>query len=85
MNDAVALGVLDRAWQYGIAVPESIAVVGFDDVLGAANATPALSTVRVFKEQLGELALRYLYDIIENASTTHDFGGVSTVPCRDHE
>lgn len=64
VNDALALGVLDLASRQDIAVPDTLAVVGFDDVDGAKNATPALSTVRVFKEQLGELALRYLTELI---------------------
>ncbi len=64
-NDALALGVLDAALVRGIRVPEELAVVGFDDVEGAAHATPALTTVRVFKEQLGEVALRYLSQLIE--------------------
>jgi LacI family transcriptional regulator len=64
-NDALALGVLDAARIRGIEVPGDLAVVGFDDVEGAAHATPALTTVRVFKEQLGEVALRYLSQLIE--------------------
>jgi LacI family transcriptional regulator len=64
-NDALALGVLDAARVWGVEVPGDLAVVGFDDVEGAAHATPALTTVRVFKEQLGEVALRYLSQLIE--------------------
>lgn len=64
-NDALALGILDAARVRGVRVPDDLAVVGFDDVEGAAHATPALTTVRVFKEQLGEVALRYLSQLIE--------------------
>lgn len=59
-NDALALGVLDAARAHGVAVPSELAVVGFDDVEGAATSSPPLTTLRVFKEQLGELALRTL-------------------------
>lgn len=65
VNDAVALGVLEYARRRGIRVPEDLAIAGFDDVPEAASALPALTTVRVFKEQLGELALRTLGDLIE--------------------
>jgi LacI family transcriptional regulator len=65
VNDALALGVLDRAAQQGLQVPGSLAVVGFDDVPGAVGASPPLTTVAVFKEQMGELALRYLGDLID--------------------
>lgn len=71
-NDALALGVLDAARQEGVAVPDALAVVGFDDVPGAASASPALTTVRVFKEQLGELALRYLCDLLEETPANRD-------------
>lgn len=64
-NDALALGVLDAARSRGLEVPEDLAVVGFDDVEGAAHAQPALTTVRVLKEQLGEVALRYLSQLLE--------------------
>lgn len=69
-NDAVALGVLERMRQRGVDVPSRLAVVGFDDVAGAATAVPPLSTVRVFNEQMGELALRSLMDLIETSPRT---------------
>ncbi len=64
-NDAMALGVIEKARQRGFRVPEDLAVAGFDDVPAAANMHPTLTTVRVFKEQLGELALRTLVDLID--------------------
>lgn len=63
-NDALALGVLDAARDAGVPVPEALSVVGFDDVEGAAESSPPLTTLRVFKEQLGELALRHLVDLV---------------------
>jgi LacI family transcriptional regulator len=65
-NDALALTVLSEARESGIRVKEDLAVVGFDDVDGASRSMPGLTTVRVFKEQLGELAVRYLSELIEN-------------------
>jgi LacI family transcriptional regulator len=59
-NDALALGVMDTARERGVQIPADLAVVGFDDVEGAGQAVPPLTTVRVFKEQLGEVALRLL-------------------------
>jgi LacI family transcriptional regulator len=65
-NDALALGVLDKATRQGLRVPQDLAVVGFDDVPGGEHAFPKLTTVRVLKEQLGELALRYLSELLED-------------------
>ncbi len=63
-NDALALGLMETARQRNIAIPDKLAVVGFDDVAGAAEAVPPLTTVRVFKEHLGETALLNLSSII---------------------
>lgn len=65
VNDATALSVNDQAAALGLRVPEDLAVVGFDDVPRAKHSRPSLTTVRVQTEQLGELALRYLVDLIE--------------------
>lgn len=64
-NDAMAIGFMKYAEQHKIKVPEDIAVVGFDDVEGAKFSSPPLTTIRVFKEQFGELALRYLAEILD--------------------
>lgn len=63
-NDALALGVLDAARAASVAVPGALAVAGFDDVEGAVEAVPPLTTVRVFKEQIGEIALRTLAEAL---------------------
>lgn len=68
VNDALALGVQEEARRHRKEIPGDLAVVGFDDVPGAANAMPPLTTVRVFKEQLGELALRHLNDLIGDSA-----------------
>lgn len=70
VNDAMALGVIEKTRQLGVRVPDDLAVAGFDDVPAAANVLPTLTTVRVFKEQLGELALRTLVDLIEGDEDT---------------
>lgn len=62
-NDAMALGVLHAAARSGIAVPEALAVVGFDDTPLARRALPALSSVHVPWERIGrEAARRVLSD-----------------------
>lgn len=68
LNDALALGIQEEARRRGRSVPDDLAIVGFDDVPSAANAVPPLTTVRVFKEQLGELALRHLNEIIGDSA-----------------
>jgi LacI family transcriptional regulator len=45
-NDEMAAGVLAVAHQTGLAVPEDISVVGFDDAPLASQVWPALTTIR---------------------------------------
>jgi LacI family transcriptional regulator len=68
-NDALALGVLDRVREAGLVIPADLAIAGFDDVEGGASARPSLTTVRVYKEQLGEVTLRTLHDLVEHPGT----------------
>ena len=46
-NDLTAIGVLHRAYDTGLHVPEELSVVGFDDILLAEYTQPALTTVAV--------------------------------------
>jgi len=45
-NDAMALGALDELQKRGIAVPEQVALVGFDDAPAASVSNPPLTTIR---------------------------------------
>ncbi|MBT8400332.1 MAG: LacI family transcriptional regulator [Rhodothermia bacterium] len=72
VNDATALGVLDTAKKHDVSVPRSLSIIGFDDVTGAQTSIPSLTTVRVYKEQLGELALRYLAELMGGAEQHSD-------------
>jgi len=60
-NDQIAIGALGEAGRRGIAVPDEIAIAGFDDIDAAAMVRPALTTVRnspdVLGERCGELLL----------------------------
>lgn len=57
-SDMVALGALAALREAGIAVPDDVSVVGFDDVPFATDLTPSLTTVRVPYEELGRTAVR---------------------------
>ncbi len=72
-NDALALGLMDALTQAGLRVPDDMALVGFDDVQGAAQAPVPLTSVRVYKEQLGELAMRHLVELLDPAQTRRPY------------
>ncbi len=61
-NDAIAIGVLSVARARGIAVPEQLSVVGFDDMPIAQDLLPALTTVRLPMVDMGARALTLALD-----------------------
>ncbi len=59
-NDEMAAGVLQAARQLGVAVPEDVSVVGFDDFEIALRLWPSLTTVRTPTREIGRLAVQRL-------------------------
>ncbi|MEZ5904485.1 MAG: substrate-binding domain-containing protein [Geminicoccaceae bacterium] len=55
-TDVLAVGVLMECLRQGVAVPGELAVAGFDDLPIAAEIVPALTTVRVPRRRMGEVA-----------------------------
>jgi LacI family transcriptional regulator len=64
VNDAMALGVIRAARERGLRIPHDLAVVGFDDISMAESAHPPLTTVRIAKETMGEIAARRLLELV---------------------
>jgi LacI family transcriptional regulator len=67
-NDALALGCMNYCKEAGIEIPESLAVVGFDNVESGLQVEPLLSTINVHREEMGGLAVRRLVEMINNKS-----------------
>lgn len=78
-NDQIARGVVDALTLRGIAVPERVSVVGFDnwEVLAAAT-RPPLSTVDMGLTELGRTAGRTLLRMIEGETVE---SGTRKLPC----
>lgn len=75
-NDLQALDALDAAERAGVAVPEELSIVGFDDQLLAGAVFPALTTVRQPLRAMGEEAGRILRDLMAHGpgrATSVDF------------
>ena len=68
-NDQMALGILLALRERGISVPESISVVGFDDIPEAPFMIPPLTTVAVEFARAGRRAVRELVAQIEGLTT----------------
>lgn len=68
-NDSMALGILRGLQEAGLAVPDDVAVVGFDDIPSAQYVRPALTTVRAPMNALGTQAMQSVLDAIDGSDT----------------
>lgn len=59
-NDTCAAAVLQALCNAGIAVPEEVSIIGFDDDI-AVHTTPALTTMAVDKKAMGRIAVQRLF------------------------
>lgn len=70
-NDIAAIGAIRALKDVGCSVPGDVSVVGFDDILSAAFATPSLTTVR---QPLVEMGMRGAQVLLERiADKTKQF------------
>ncbi len=60
LNDAVAFGVCDGLRANGLEPGKSFAIIGFDDVIEAKTAVPALTTISVDPQGMGQRAAQLL-------------------------
>lgn len=67
-NDAMAIGVMNELAAQQIKVPETISVVGINDLSFARYLNPPLTTVKTFTEEMGEVGMALLQKRIENPS-----------------
>lgn len=60
-NDAMAIGVMNELAAQQIKVPETISVVGINDLSFARYLNPPLTTVKTFTEEMGEVSVWRYY------------------------
>jgi DNA-binding LacI/PurR family transcriptional regulator len=72
-SDQEAVVVLAALARHGVAVPDDVAVTGFDGILAGRLAVPALTTVQQPMEQIGRRAVQIVSDVLAGRSsgTTH--------------
>lgn len=63
-NDLSAIATLEAAAELGVAVPERLSVVGFDNIPESALADPALTTVQQPIRAMGQAAIEMLLALI---------------------
>ena len=70
-NDLIALGLLQHALRSDVAVPEELAIVGYDDIEFASAAAVPLTSVRQPSIDLGAAAAELLIDEVERPAEHH--------------
>ncbi|HEX4068252.1 MAG TPA: LacI family DNA-binding transcriptional regulator [Acidobacteriaceae bacterium] len=68
-NDMTAIGALGALHERGLRVPEDISLVGFDDIQISAFTQPALTTVRLSRDEIARVAFRALYSASKTGAT----------------
>lgn len=66
-SDEMALAVISAARQLGIAVPDKLSVIGYDDIGDAEMANPPLTTIHQPLFEMGRMAVKLLFDPVPHS------------------
>ncbi|SEP83942.1 LacI family DNA-binding transcriptional regulator [Basfia succiniciproducens] len=69
ISDVLAAGVINGLNELNVAIPEDIAVVGFDGIDISQITTPSLSTIQQPCKEIGEMAFSLLLQQIDSTSS----------------
>lgn len=64
-NDQTAMGALHALKAHGVAVPQEVSVVGYDDIAAAPYLDPPLTTVAQAKYELGRHAFEMVWALLQ--------------------
>ena len=79
-SDTMAIGLMQAAFQAGVAMPEQLSIVGFDDIDIAAFTIPPLTTVSQSGVEMGSIAANMVFDMIEHETPGSDTKDVIVSP-----
>jgi LacI family transcriptional regulator len=69
-NDTIAIGVMRALKDSGHAVPDEVSVMGFDDIASSSLIDTPLTTMKVFRIDIGKWAVKLLIDTVFNPHPT---------------
>lgn len=69
-NDGIASGAMKALQEAGVRIPEDVSLVGFDDIPICSFLNPPLTTMHVYKHEIGALAIDQLLNKINSSSRT---------------
>lgn len=70
-NDEMAIGGIQALKDHAIKVPEDISVIGFDNIQLAEHVTPALTTIKQPKYEVGALSAHLIFQFLSNEDIEH--------------
>lgn len=65
INDESAIGAIKAIKEKKLDVPGDISVVGFDDIELSSHTTPPLTTMKVYKKEIGQISIQKVVQLIE--------------------
>lgn len=72
-NDLIAAGAMRAFKDNGYRIPEDISIIGFDNMPLSSYVEPALTTIHVPKQYMGEMAVLRLAYAIENSNSKRSY------------
>lgn len=69
-NDLNAINGYKAIYENKLKIPNDVSVIGFDDIAMSKFSVPSLTTIRVYKEELGSIAVRTLLKTINGEITS---------------
>lgn len=64
-NDIIAFGAMRAMKEKGIKIPQDVSVIGFDDMPFCEITSPRLTTIKVFEQEMGSMAVKRLLQKLE--------------------
>ncbi|WP_249582273.1 LacI family DNA-binding transcriptional regulator [Pseudomonas viridiflava] len=66
-NDDLAQGASLEALRLGVAIPQRVSLVGFNDLPGSAHMVPRLTSIRTPRQEVGQRAAQLLLGLLDGA------------------
>lgn len=67
-NDSMATGFLQKAKSYGYAIPDDVALIGYDDLPNNLYTNPTISSIHTDYEKLGDATIKALLERIDKSN-----------------
>jgi LacI family transcriptional regulator len=68
-SDGMAIGLMKAAYEAGIHIPRDLSIIGFNDITQSQYTIPPLSTVKVYKEFMGQTSVELLLERVQGHRT----------------